>query len=187
MALAAPFQPKINSFRNTFCIFKEVPLSETDGLELRFKSESGSVYYYTDEGMYRLSNHWGRLANSKWRLLAMEPPTSSKIKLGYARWEDFYPDNATEKLYYIEADFQNHTANYYHKNGPDYNEKKLLRTTAEIRKRLKNIRNILTLTQWASHYDQDIEVLRKRIVSELINTDKALETIKREAADSLQS
>jgi hypothetical protein len=110
----------------------------------------------------------------------MNPATSSKIKLGFAKWEDFYPDNASEKLYYIEVDFENHTANYYHKNSPDYNGKNLLRTTAETRKRLKNIRNILTLTQWATHYNLDIEVLRKRIVAELITTDKTLETIKRE-------
>ncbi|WP_035677956.1 hypothetical protein [Flavobacterium limnosediminis] len=180
MASAVSFRPKINSFKNTFCIFKEVPLSETENLEQQFKSESGSAYFYTEEGMYRLSNHWGRLANSKWRLLLMNPATESKIKLGFAKWEDFYPDNASEKLYYIEADFENHTANYYHKNGPDYNGTTLLRTTAETRKRLKNIRNILTLTQWAKHYNQDIEVLRKRIVTELINTDKPLETIKRE-------
>jgi hypothetical protein len=180
MTTTLSFRPKKNSFKNTFCVFGEVPLSEIEQMEEQFKSESGSAYYYTDEGMYRLSNHWGRLANSKWRLLEMNPPTSSKIKLGFAKWEDFYPDNATEKLYYIEADFENHTANYYHKNSPDYNGITLLRTTAETRKRLKNIRNILTLTQWATHYHQDIEVLRKMIVAELIATDKTLEAIKRE-------
>lgn len=187
MNLIFPFQPKKDSFKNTFCIFREVLLSEIEHLELRFKSESGSAYYYTNEGMYRLSNHWGRLANSKWRLIALDSTTSSKIKLGFARWEDFYPDNATEKLYYIEADFENHTANYFHKSCPDYDGTIILRTTAETRKRLKNIRNIFTLTHWANHYDQDIETLRKRIVSELINTDKTLETIKREVAESLKS
>ncbi|UOK41475.1 MULTISPECIES: hypothetical protein [Flavobacterium] len=184
MIPVSSFQPKKDAFKNTFCIFREVPLSEIEQLEERFKSESGSAYYYTVEGMYRLSNHWGRLANSKWRLLAMDPPTSSKIKLGFAKWEDFYPDNATEKNYYIEADFENQTANYFHKNCPDYNGINILRTTAETRKRLKNIRNILTLTQWATHYYQDIKELRKRIVYELINTDKTLEVIKREVTDS---
>jgi hypothetical protein len=43
--------------------------------------------------MYRLSNHWGRLANSKWRLIAADTETSSKLKLGFAHWTDFYPDN----------------------------------------------------------------------------------------------
>ncbi|HSD15599.1 MAG TPA: hypothetical protein VLB74_13185 [Flavobacterium sp.] len=185
--LATSFQPKKDSFKNTFCIFKEVPLSEIQQLEQRYKSESGSTYYYTPEGMYRLSNHWGRLGNSKWRLLEMNPPSASKIKLGFAKWEDFYPDNPSEKLYYIDADFDNYTANYYHKNDSDYNGKALLRTTAETRKRLKNIRNVLTLTRWAVYYDQDIEELRKRIVSELINTDKTLEVIKREVSNSFQN
>lgn len=48
--------------------------------------------------MYRLSNHWGRLANSKWRLEPLEPETISKTKLGYACWENFYPDNNLEEL-----------------------------------------------------------------------------------------
>jgi len=174
------FKLKMNSFKNTFCIFKEVPYSEISGLEQDFISESGSIYYYTELGMYRLSNHWGRLANSKWRLLALDSPTSSKIKLGFAKWEDFYPDNALEKLYYLEADFENHTANYYHKDCSDFNGKAIVRTYSETQKRLKNIRNILILTQWATHFNQDIEVLRKRIVTELITTDKNIEMIKRE-------
>lgn len=180
MLTTSLFQPKENSFKNTFCVFKEVPLSETAHLEQQFISKSGSVYYYTDLGMYRLSNHWGRLANSKWRLCSMKPETTSKIKLGFAGWEAFYPDNASERLYYIAADFEYHTANYYHKNSPDYNGKEVVRTYEETQKRLKNIRNILALTQWAKHFDQDITTIRKAIVSELIHTDKTLEVIKRE-------
>jgi hypothetical protein len=49
--------------------------------------------------MYRLSNHWGRLANSKWRLIAADTETSSKLKLGFAHWTDFYPDNHDKLLF----------------------------------------------------------------------------------------
>lgn len=174
------FQPNVNSFKNTFCVFKEVALSEIEYLEGQFTSESGSVYYYNELGMYRLSNHWGRLANSKWRLLPLKPESVSKIKLGFARWEIFYPDNASEKLYYIAADCETNTVNYYHKDCPDYNGKGVVRTYNETQKRLKNIRNILTLTQWAKYFNQDIEVLRKVIIDELIHTDKPLEMIKSE-------
>ncbi|CAM3760563.1 hypothetical protein [Flavobacterium saliperosum] len=180
MLKTVPFQPKGNSFKNTFCVFKEVPLTEITHLEQQFVSKSGSVYYYTELGMYRLSNHWGRLANSKWRLLPMKPETTSKIKLGFAEWKAFYPDDASEKWYYITADFETLTANYYHKNSPDYQGKEVVRTYNETQKRLKNIRNLLTLTQWAKHFNQDIAILRKVIVTELIHTNKTLETIKRE-------
>jgi hypothetical protein len=35
----------------------------------------------------------GTLINSKWRLVPLEPETNSKIKLGFAPWSNFYPDN----------------------------------------------------------------------------------------------
>lgn len=181
MLFQNPYQPPKDHFKDTFCIFNEVPLSAIANKEPDFKSDSGSRYYYTQEGMFRLSNHWGKLANSKWRLIAMKTASTAKIKLGYAKWEAFYPDNDLEKLYYITADFVNHTAEYYHKNCPDYNKKAILRTYKETQKRLKNIRNLLTLTNWAKQYShQDIQVLRRNIITELIYTDKTLQVIKSE-------
>lgn len=181
MLFQEPYQPPKDYFKNTFCIFNEVPLSAIANKEPDFKSDSGSRYYYTREGMFRLSNHWGRLANSKWRLIAKETTSSEKIKLGYAKWEAFFPDNDLEKLYYITADFENHTAEYYHKNRLDYNGKAIIRTYKETQKRLKNIRNLLILTNWAKQYSQqDIEELRRKIITELIYTDKTLQVIKSE-------
>lgn len=183
MLFQEPYQPPKDYFKNTFCIFNEVPLSAIANKEPDFKSDSGSCYYYTREGMFRLSNHWGRLANSKWRLIAKETTSTEKIKLGYAKWEAFFPDNDLENLYYITADFENHTAEYYHKNCPDYNGKAIIRTYKETQKRLKNIRNLLILTNWAKQYSQqDIEELRRKIITELIYTDKTLQVIKSEVS-----
>ena len=175
------FKPHPNSFKNTFCVFREVLSNEIEGLKKQFESKAGSTYYYTEEGMYRVSNHWGRLANSKWRLIAMEPETSSKVKIGYASWKEFYPDNAEDKLYYIEADFVRNLATYQHKNNPDYDHKAILRTGFETAKRLKQVRNLQQLTSWAKYFDyDDIDDLRKQIINELIYTEKTLEEIKRE-------
>jgi len=116
------FKPHPNSFKNTFCAFNEVLPDQIKGLKKQFESKAGSSYYYTDKGMYRVSNHWGRLANSKWRLIPREPETESKTKIGFAAWEEFYPDNAEEKLYYIEADFDKNTANYQQMALFDYFE-----------------------------------------------------------------
>ncbi|KRD61248.1 hypothetical protein ASE40_06785 [Flavobacterium sp. Root935] len=175
------FKPHPNSFKNTFCAFKEVLPNEIEGLKKQFESKAGSSYYYTEAGMYRVSNHWGRLANSKWRLIAREPETESKTKIGFAKWEEFYPDNVEEKLYYIKADFEKNLANYEHKNNPEYDGKPLLRTSFETTKRLKQIRNLQQLTSWAKHFDyDDIDELRKQIINELIFTEKTLEQIKRE-------
>lgn len=180
------YKPHPNSFKNTFCVFHEVLPQAIEGLKVQFESKVGSSYYYTPEGMYRVSNHWGRLANSKWRLMALEPESGSKYKIGFAKWECFYPDNTTEQLYYIEMDEVTNTVYYQHKLNPDYNQKTLLRTSIETTKRIKQIRNIIQLTSWAKHFDcDDIELLRKLIIEELIQTNKSLDLIKKEVAEKV--
>ncbi|WP_026708983.1 hypothetical protein [Flavobacterium frigidarium] len=172
-------KPAPNAFKNTFCVFEEVSISRIEGLKAQFSSKAGSTYFYTDKGMYRLSHHWGRLANSKWRLVAALVPSASKTKLGFATWETFYPDNATEKLYYIAADYEKGLVNYEHKNSPQYDNKAILRTSFETTKKIKQIRNLFELTSWAKYYDyEDIDVLRKTIIEQLIFTEKSLEDIK---------
>jgi hypothetical protein len=174
------FRPSPKSFKNTFCVFQEMPLSSLESLTMQYASKSGSSYYYTEMGMYRVSNHWGRLANSKWRLEALEPESDSKTKLGFAPWTQFYPDNAIEELYYLEMNYQKNIVNYQHKNNPNYNGKAVLRTSFETTKKIKQIRNLLTLTSWAKYYEYDhLDFLRKKIIEELVFTTKTLEEIKR--------
>lgn len=178
--MISTFRPNPNSFKNTFCVFKEVNLILIQELKANFESQSGSLYYFTELGMYRLSNHWGRLANSKWRLDPAEPNTIAKTKLGFATWDSFYPDNNEEKLYYLEVDYAKNTVNYQHKKNPNYNAKAILRTSFETTKRIKQIRNILNLTSWAKHFEyDDLNDLRKKIVNELIYTNQSLDEIKR--------
>ena len=180
-AMEKIFRPNPNSFKNTFCVFDEVSIDAINRLEIQYDSKSGSKYYYTKKGMYRLSNHWGRLANSKWRLEPLEPETISKTKLGYACWENFYPDNNLEELYYLEANYQKKTVNYQHKNNPKYDTKALLRTSFETTKGIKQIRNLFSLTSWAKYFDyEDLDVLRQKIINELIYTNKTLEEIKKD-------
>lgn len=172
------YKPKLNSFKNAFCVFEERVLDEVEGMKVDFKSKSGTIYFYTEEGMYRYSNHWGRLANSKWRLLD-NGLTASKFKLGFAKWNHFYPDNDYEKLYYLDWNISKNEILYQHKNNPIYSGLEILRTSIETKKRLKNARNILTLTNWAKYFDEDIELLREKIITDLIYTDLPLEQIKR--------
>ena len=175
------FRPNPNSFKNTFCVFQEVLSDKIENLKVQYDSKSGSKYFYTEEGMYRLSNHWGRLANSKWRLEPMEPETDSKFKIGFAAWNEFYPDNAEEEIYYLEANYARKTVNYQHKNNPKYDNKAILRTSFETTKKIKQIRNLFNLTSWAKYFEyDDLDVLRKKIIDELIFTNKTLEEIKRE-------
>ena len=174
------FRPSPKSFKKTFCVFQEVGIEKIENLQLQYDSKSGSKYYYSKEGMYRLSNHWGRLANSKWRLEPMEPETDSKFKLGFASWDSFYPDNSEDELYYLEVNYSKNTVNYQHKNNRDFNSKPILRTSFETSKKIKQIRNLLALTSWAKYFDHDdIDELRKLIIEQLIYTNKTLDEIKR--------
>jgi hypothetical protein len=131
--------------------------------------------------MYRLSNHWGRLANSKWRLEPMKETSLSKQKLGFALWTSFYPDNAEDKLYYLEANFDTKTVQYQHKNNLSYDQKAVLRTSFETAKRIKQVRNLFELTSWAKYFEyDDLDNLRMKIINGLIYTNKSLEEIKSE-------
>lgn len=175
------FRPSPNSFKNTFCIFQEVLSDKIENLKIQYDSKSGSKYFYTEKGMYRWSNHWGRLANSKWRLEPIQTETDSKFKIGYAAWDEFHPDNADEELYYLEANYVLCTVNYQHKNNPNYDNKAIIRTSYETTKKIKQIRNLLTLTSWAKYFDyDDINDLRKTMIEQLIYTNKTLDEIKRE-------
>ena len=111
----------------------------------------------------------------------MEPETDSKIKVGFAPWTNFYGDNALDELYYLEVNYLKKTINYQHKKNPNYDNKAILRTSFETTKRIKQVRNLFTLTSWAKYFDyDDLDILRKNIIDGLIFTNKSLEEIKRE-------
>lgn len=168
------------TFKNTFCEFQEIDQNSITFPKWSYKSPSGSSYFYTKQGMYRYANHWGRLANCKWRLIPLLPEIQTKYKLGFATWESFCQDNNHEKLYYLQFDETSKSVQYYHKNNPNYQSGFVLRTSAETMKRIKQIRNILTLTNWSNHYEfEDLEVLRYQIVTLLIETEETLELVKK--------
>ncbi|MGI5173132.1 hypothetical protein H0R92_05975 [Treponema sp. OMZ 840] len=53
-----------------------------------FKSRSGSEYWYSDEGVYRRSDHWGNVASCKWPLDGQQ--IQGTVKVGFSTWGDFY-------------------------------------------------------------------------------------------------
>ena len=175
------YQLPAGFFKSTFCVFEEILKPDFNNKQYDFISKSGSCYYFTKQGMFRYSNHWGRLANSKWRLVSSEVTSDSKYKWGYAPWESFYPDNSIDQLYFIQPDFINNTVNYQHKNDPEFDHKAILRTSFETAKKIKQIRSLISLTSWASYFEyESIDELRKKIILEMVYTDKPLEEIKRE-------
>ena len=180
---------KTNFHKYTFCVFQEVAFDEVKELKVNFKSKSGSSYYFVENGVYRLSNHWGRAANCKWRLnvnvknvtlSAVEVPNYSRTKVGFAKWTDFYPDNDYEKLYFLQADYVNKTVEYHHKLSSNYTLDKVLRTASETTKLIKQIRTLFEETAWAKYLNsEDIEEMRKQIIEALIHTNQSFQEIRR--------
>ena len=177
---------KYNFHNHTFCVFKEVDLDTIKNLKLDFKSKSGSSYYFNEGGVYRFSNHWGRAANCKWRLLPNKSSSSNRDKVGFALWSSFQEDNDLEKLYGITVDFQEKTATYVHKNSEDYNPNSLLRTASDSTKIIKQIRNLFANNSWAKYFENaNLEELRTKIIEKLITSNTSLQEIKSEIRSGL--
>jgi hypothetical protein len=168
-----------NFHRYTFCAFKEVSFLEIENTKPNYKSKSGSTYYFNNEGVFRVSNHWGRAANCRWRLLSSVKIKSQIQKCGFAKWTDFYPNNETEKLFYVEVNWDTLETTFQHKNNSCYKEVFVLRNANDTAKRIQIIKEILTTLNWSKHLEfENIENLRKEIVFQLIETNDTFIKIK---------
>mgnify|MGYP006171793033 FL=1 len=173
---------KTNFHKHTFCEFTEVDSVAVSHLEWHYKSKSGSSYSFTNEGVYRISNHWGRAANCRWRLISNSnlKVNNSQPRIGYANWKDFYPNNENENLFYIEVDFNTKEVTFQHKNNPKHNNKAVLRNASETAKVIRQIKEILETDSWAKYLDfENLDELRKEICIKLIETSISFAEIKR--------
>ena len=152
---------KKKSIKKTFCIFKEIELVSMPERLPDFYSKSGSSYFYQVEGVYRMSNHWGKAGNSKWRLLPLEQDKNlpnRRKKLGFAGWEEFHEDNSADKLYFIELDFKNEDVHFNHKNNLKENQEVVLRNSLETSKIIKKIRLYFKSGSKFKHFKNETEI-----------------------------
>jgi hypothetical protein len=171
---------KTNFHKHTFCEFIEVDATVIPNIEWHYKSKSGSGYCFTEEGVYRISNHWGRAANCRWRLISEIKNPNQKERIGYAKWTDFYPNNETENFFYVEVNFETKEVTFQHKYNPNYEEKAVLRNASETAKVIRQIKEILESDAWAKYLDyENLEVLRNEIITKLIQTSTSFAEIKR--------
>lgn len=171
---------KFNFHKHTFCVFKEVSVTEIESLQPNHKSDSGSAYYFTETGVYRVSNHWGRAANCRWRLKSDSKTVNQSMKVGYANWTDFYPNNEQENLFYIDWNKETNDITFQHKQNPDYDGKVQLRSASETAKVIKTITEVITTDTWAKHlHFESMEELRKEVVTALITSNITFMEVKR--------
>lgn len=175
---------KYNFHKHTFCIFSEVKDKDIESLQPNYISKSGSSYYFTEQGLYRVSNHWGRAANCRWKLVSnFKAITSSKSnvnKIGYAQWTDFYPNNEQENLFYVVVDFQTKTVDFHHKLNPLFDGKSICRNASDTAKRIKICKEVLLQEEWSKHLNfNSLDYLRKEIIYALLYTNNSFVAIKR--------
>lgn len=51
--------------------------------------EVSSRYWYTEDGVYRRSNHWRKVAKCRWALPTYDPTEYFVVLTGFCRWNDF--------------------------------------------------------------------------------------------------
>ena len=168
---------RYNFFKYTYCEFLEVSEDVFKNNRIHYKSKSDSQYFYTDEGVYRYSDHWGRVANCRWKLLANGKFKNQISHLGYAKWSDFFEINNSDKLFYIKVDFELKKVDFKHKEI-NFSNSNFYFTAQEAQKRQKQIRILLNETKWAKYFNDDIDFLRIDIISKFISSNQTLSSLK---------
>lgn len=159
---------KYNFHKNTFCIFKRVDFDVIKDIKVDYKSKSGSSYIYTDKGVYRIANHWGRASDCRWRLEGNQPLKNQIYSVGYADWSDFFENDEISKLFFVHIDYVHKKAAFHHKKSNLWEEKYCLRNANETAKTIKIIHQVLTEENWSKYlqYD-DLEQLRIEVCTYL--------------------
>lgn len=75
-------------FTKTAANWQRVCFNPEAGRPADFKSGSGSAYWYTAEGVYRVSDHWGHVASCYW-VLDGEPSKFNEARVGFCPWDAF--------------------------------------------------------------------------------------------------
>lgn len=163
----------------TYCEFEKVPDNFFLKNKAHYKSKSGSLYYYIDKGVYRYSNHWGRVANCRWKISGIEDYKNQQYYIGYANWLDFYPLNNFEKVFYLKVDVINGTTNIYRRTENTSVDNFLMSLDLAF-KRLKQIKVLFKDYKWASYFSENIDIVRIKLINKLVNSDKSIQELKRD-------
>jgi len=170
---------QLNFHKQTFCVWQEVSEDAIVGYEKHYNSRSGSRYIFTEKGVYRISNHWGRVANCRWRLQALTGYINQQLKIGYANWTDFYSNDEHSKLFFITVNYDLQTVQYHHRDSVVPRNNAILRTAGATAKRMIVIKEVVTNTDWARYLDySSLAELRISILDDLLATDATFIAIK---------
>ena len=171
---------QFNFFKHTFCEFKSFPEEFFKEKSIHFKSKSGSKYFYTEQGVYRYSNHWGRVANCRWKIKGIQNYKNQNYYYGYANWKDFYSLNSSEKEFYLDVDYSQERVTIC---KAELNTTKFLMTLNFSLKRIKEIKNIFKENKWASYINEDVDEVKTVLIKKMVSSDRPLQELKQSLRD----
>lgn len=166
---------KTNFFKHTYCQFEYKELSVLQEENIHFKSKSGSSYVYTENGVYRYSNHWGRVANCRWKLNGITKYQNQNYYVGYAKWTDFYSLTSEAKLFGLKINFETKKVEVYKPERKD----QLFNLTVVFKKK-KEVEEVFKNTKWMQYHEEEVEVLQEKIIKQILTSNKSLREIKLE-------
>lgn len=168
---------RFNFFKNTFAVFT-ITNQPNDFVKANYVSKHGSSYFFTNDGVYRYSNHWGRVGNCRWRLENIDHKQQTNY-WGFCSWQHFYNNEEGLPLYFIEKVGENNYSYNHKKNGEQHNV--VYRSAADTAKILKKIHEIQENDSWAKHlnYD-DYNKVQEYFIDQLVSTNKTFIKIKQE-------
>ncbi len=167
-------------YKNTFCNFRAVDISKIETLKCGYISTK-SKYYFTSKGVYRQSNHWGRVASCRWRLQSLNVKVNQVSTVGYANWTDFYSNNEVEKLFFLYYSKRDNTITFHHKDSAYYTKNVCLRTAKDTAKAVRQCKELLETDTWTKYLSYDnINVLRKEWLHKIITTQTSLLKLRQE-------
>ena len=170
---------QFNFYKYTYCEFNSVEVSFFETHKTHFQSRSGSYYSYTDEGVYRYSNHWGRVANCRWKIKGIENYKNQQYYVGYAKWSDFYPLNDNDKVFYLKVNYETKQVKILRISSEEKQGSYLMNSSL-AHQRLKEIQTLFKEYKWATYIDAPIDEVREIIIDKLIQSNTSLATLKRE-------
>lgn len=166
-----------NFFKHTYCEFKIANEDFFKEKSSHFKSKSGSRYFYTEVGVYRYSNHWGRVANCRWKIHGVEEYKNQNYYIGYANWLDFYSLNSSEKKFYLEVDYKEENVTI-RATSLEGDSVPYLMSLSVAFKRIKEIKILFKEYKWSSYFNENIDVLRKELINNLISSDETIQVLR---------
>jgi hypothetical protein len=169
---------KYNFHQHTYCVFHQVSGEEIADKKPNYSSKSGSQYFFTEEGVYRKSNHWGRAANCRWKLIPNENYKNQQTIVAFANWESFYPNNQTDALFYMYI--KDNQVFYGHKQDNFYSNQFLF-NSVQIAKRTKEIQSVLESNIWAKYFhfsEEEFQIKKKELLEKLLQTNESFVILK---------